>query len=202
MSKGLCDPIEVQRFLNVFPKHHPEVQKMFEPLRELYAKGDVTYNERGPVTEFNLRYRSHPTTNLSEANAADGLYTTFGDNIAIKVVTDMEEQKLGHDLCVTIGPRDWTVSVKLADINPNPEYRSFTLHPSIQHDLLHKDRSDYVIYVDNRRRLFMLTSLLESKIALRDSHSTSFGRIRVFYDKFKSTRPALVQHLNEWEHIL
>lgn len=198
MTRGVCDPAEVQRFLTRFPKSHTLTQLMYDELMLLYSKGNVTYDEKGPATKFNLRYHTHPMTNLSELNAADYLHRTLSSDYTVELVEDIPDQVRGHDLyIIRNGVVECTVSVKLSYIDPRPDHRSFTISYHVKRELLKQDESDMVIFVDNINQLALLVDmkLIPNAMHAAQPVANNPHRVMVFYDLFGGTHESLVRSI-------
>lgn len=199
MTTGVCDPVEVQRFVDRYSDLHPLVQRPYAGLLTIYSNDPVTYDVNGPETEYNLRYATHPQTNLSEANAADLLCALFDPELTLRLVTDMVGQKRGHDLYLVSNDEIVrSVSVKLASISPDPAQRSFTVSLHVKRELLKKDQSDWVVFVDNINKLAIIVELSVAQAAMSQSFAKNNGsdRILVFFDFLGKKRAELVYSLD------
>jgi hypothetical protein len=196
MSAGVCGPVDVKRFVDTFPIWHPTVQEMYADLLEMYTRGNVMYDEGGPATKYNLRYATHPMTNLSEANAADYLVRTLDSSYTIEMVVDIPNQVKGHDLFIKRGgEQTLTASVKLASIDPDVAKRSFTVSRYVKAEIKN-DASDIILLVDNINRSVIVADMELTKDVMRGSFtSNNSDRIMVFYDKFGGKHEDIVKML-------
>lgn len=186
---GPVNQKEVDRFLTVYPTLDSHTQEAFKGLYDIYVAGNVRYDIDMTYSTYNLRYPSHPQTNLSEALAFNSLTKLFPTH-QISLVTSKEGQKLGHDIFVE-GEDDLDshmISVKMAWIppdRPQEKMRSFSVHNSIKRSIMKEDTSDIIVFVDNinGHKVFCATDI--AKVGLKECFQQPGmpDRIMVFYDR-------------------
>ena len=172
------DEKEVRRFRKRYPKLHPTVQDIFAELNVLYEQEPVCYNKRSPHTKFNLRHRTHPQTNLSEAN---GLNFLVCAGYPVRYIED-KGQYDGVDLEYYKNGEWISTSVKLCAMAAS----CLTIHYTIR-DALMTDPSKEVFFVDNRQPsgLLIATKDLRLLLPLMPVSPYKFTRYLLWFDKVR-----------------
>ena len=183
--KGNVSKSEVDRFLKAFPKFEKRIQEEFAELYELYQKWPVTFNTKGRQTKFNLRYFTHPTTNLSEASAMNYMVL---EGCPVQYVTDQPTQDLGVDFFYEREGQLVSVSVKLCSMFD----RGLTFHHTVANSLF-KDRSQEVFFIDNLHKRGVLIPMGLIQQALPRSRPSKYNkdRLMLFYDMIQVDKSKL-----------
>lgn len=186
-TQGLVLQQDVDRFIARVGCLSVTTQDTFMELFNIYSKGNVEYDVNMSYSTFNLRYPSHPQTNLSEAIAFDYVLSQYPD-FEVELVTSKDEQMLGYDIRAVKHdgfqhPIEYTFSVKMASIPDDKEMRSFSIHKSVK-QAIKNDKSKFVVFVDiiTNQLVFSATDLAQDALCGCFTTIAKPDRIMVFYD--------------------
>lgn len=173
--QNFVNKIEVNRFNTYYEYLHPLVQERFKKLFQQYQQWPVYYDQYSTFTEFNIRYKSHPQTNLSEALAMDLLISRGCCNV--KLLCDQPDQTLGGDLSYGWEGKEVIMiqSVKLCIINRN----DLSIANTIKNALCEKDKSDEICFVDNINQRALIVDRKSLLPILKNAQSSTYNRFRI-----------------------
>lgn len=201
--KGIVDPLQMPLWQAAYEDSLPIVRDKWRALNTLYNEQfpEILFDTEGPYTDFNLRYKTHVSSNATELLAMDYIYRHWLGITDVAIAFSKEDQDRGFDLVVKsdfLIDTPITVSVKTADMSEMMQgapARSFSVHETVRYLDLTQDESYVFILVDPSVQRVIVRNRWGWPKLWTSSSRIGANRYYKFYDLLGGNRSEITQQI-------